>query len=813
MCALLLALLFAADPDLPGLGPDGSVLLPNGWSLHPHGDRIDLPSDLPLRMAWDPSGRYLAVQHVGWLDHKVTAVEAETGQVVAELKVPKSWSGMAFSPDGEMLHVSGGFDDRLYSYDFASAVAGSPTEPGVTEIGDPAVLDLPAGIAADSRGRLFVCLQRSHGLLRVDPDGTQTRFELPAESYPFECVLSADERQALVSLWNGREVVAVDAEGGAVVGSYATGSHPSSMALSPDGRRLFVSNANENTVTVVDLVEGRVSETLSSALHPDSPPGSTPNALAVTPDGATLFIANADNNNLAVIDVSVPDRARPKGFIPVGWYPTAVAVTPDGERVIVANGKGHSSSANPAGPQPTDSPDRPDRLAQYIGGLYRGTLSVFATPDEDELGGLSRLAYEVSPLLADSTSRHAEREPDCPVPASHTESGPMKYVVYIIKENRTYDQVFGDLPQGNAASDLCIFGREVTPNHHAIAEDFVLLDNFYVEAEVSADGHEWSMGGYATDYTERTWPPSYGGKATARLPGGANVGVGGFSHGNHPLFIPDNGYLWDACARAGLSYRSYGEFVRNTGAIGVPVESLYPAVQGHFDPDYRTIDHEYRDAQRAEVFLEELREYDQAGDLPRFIVIRIGNDHTSGARPGAATPRAAVADNDLALGMILEGLSASRFWAEMCVFVVEDDAQNGPDHVDAHRSVCLVAGPYVKRGQVVSALYSTCSVVRTMELILGLPPLSQFDAAARPMYECFTATPDPSPYACRPAEWDLDEVNGVRAWGAEQSLAMDFTQDDVNDDLVLNEIIWRSVRGADAPMPRPVRAAFVAPRE
>ncbi|MBD3175490.1 MAG: phosphoesterase, partial [Armatimonadia bacterium] len=418
-------------------------------------------------------------------------------------------------------------------------------------------------------------------------------------------------------------------------------------------------------------------------------------------------------------------------------------------------------------------------------------------------------AYELSPLHAGATSKHADRAPDNPLPATHTDQGPMKYVVYIIKENRTYDQVFGDLPQGNGDPDLCIFGREVTPNHHAIAEEFVLLDNFYVEAEVSADGHEWSMGGYATDYTERTWPPAYGRKASATLPGGASVGIGGFSHGNHPLFIPGNGYLWDACARAGVSYRSYGEFVRNTGPIGSPVESVYPAVQGHFDPDYRTVDHEYMDIQRAEVFLDELAEFEEGGDLPQFIVIRIGNDHTSGTTPGAPTPRAAVADNDLALGMILEGLSNTSFWSEMCVFVVEDDAQNGPDHVDAHRSVCLVAGPYVKRGEVVSDLYSTCSVVRTMELILGLPPLSQFDAAARPMYDCFTPTPDPTAYAARPAQWNLEEQNTETAWGAELSLAMDFTQDDVNDDLLLNDIIWRSVRGADSPMPRPVRAAFV----
>ncbi len=348
---------------------------------------------------------------------------------------------------------------------------------------------------------------------------------------------------------------------------------------------------------------------------------------------------------------------------------------------------------------------------------------------------------------------------DQPIPGRVGDASPIKYVVYILKENRTYDQVFGDMPEGNGDAHLCLFPESVTPNHHALAREFVLLDNFYVDGEVSADGHEWSMGAYASDYVERTWPLSYRGDRRVPYP----------SEGKLEIARPAAGYLWDRAAEKGVTYRSYGEFIENGKAPDEPGSTKVKALQGHFDPLFRTFDMDYPDVKRAERFLHELAGFEKAGDMPRLVIMRLPNDHTSGTKPGSPTVFAAVGDNDLALGQVVEGLSKSRFWNEMAIFVVEDDAQNGPDHVDAHRSVALVISPFVKRHTVDSTMYSTSSMLRTMELILGLEPMSQFDASARPMFHSFTRRADLAPYVHRPARVDLNAKNSPSAPYAELS--------------------------------------------
>ncbi|MBX6314978.1 MAG: phosphoesterase, partial [Isosphaeraceae bacterium] len=389
-----------------------------------------------------------------------------------------------------------------------------------------------------------------------------------------------------------------------------------------------------------------------------------------------------------------------------------------------------------------------------------------------------------------------------PIPRKVGDPSPIKYCVYIIKENRTYDQVFGDIPEGNGEPAICLFPEKVTPNHHALAKEFVLLDNFYVESEVSADGHEWSMGAYATDFVERTWPLGYRGDRRVPYP----------SEGAFEIARPSGGYLWDRAAAKGISYRSYGEFIDNGKTPNDPSTTKVKALQGHFDPKFRGFDMDYPDQKRADRFLEELAAFEEQGDLPRLIILRLPNDHTSGTSPGKPTPTAYLADNDLALGRVVEGLSKSRFWKQMAIFVVEDDAQNGSDHIDAHRTVALVVSPYIKRKSVDSTMYTTSSMLRTMELILGLDPMSQFDAAARPMYRSFTSEPDFTPYTHRPVNVDLNEKNTLTAWGAEKSRQLNLEIEDRADDLVFNEIIWKAVKGADSPMPPPVRAAFVLPR-
>jgi YVTN family beta-propeller protein len=552
---------------------------------------------------------------------------------------------------------------------------------------------------------------------------------------------------------------------------------------------------------VLDTDSGNALETIWAALYPQAPPGSTPNSLALSPDEKTLFVANADNNTVAVFDVEKPSKSRSLGFIPVGWYPTSVRVTPDGKHLLVANGKGLTPKANPLGPQPGVNSGT-DPKVQLISRLFQGTLSIIDLPPrkafEAQLADYTAQAYRCSPLKSDA-SVSAQHPADNPVPLQPGKPSPIKYCLYIIKENRTYDQVLGDLPQGNGDPKLCLFPEHVTPNLHQIVRQFVLLDNFYADAEVSADGHEWSMAAYATDFVEKMWPLNYGHNQTKKFPYPAE--------GLFPIGAPAGGYLWDRAREAGVSYRSYGEFVTPFTSSNAPSVSRVKALQGHIDPWYHGWDLAYPDVKRVQRFIAELKRMEAEGDMPRLQIMRLPSDHTHGASVGSLTPMAYVGDNDLALGQLVEAVSHSKFWPQTAIFVVEDDAQNGPDHVDAHRTTAYVISPYTKRSAVDSTMYSTSSMLRTMELILGLNPMSQYDAAATPMFNSFQAKPDLRPYQALAANVDLEERNSAHAWGGK--IKMNFAREDAVDDLLLNEVVWRSVRGPDSPMPAPVRAAFV----
>ena len=465
----------------------------------------------------------------------------------------------------------------------------------------------------------------------------------------------------------------------------------------------------------------------------------------------------------------------------------------------MANGKGIISDSNRNGPKPgirgAPTPD-------YIGRLFDGTVSFIDLPAgeenfEKQMAAWSQTAFSCIPQPpSDETLANLAGHP---IPRSKKDTSPITHVIYVVKENRTYDQVFGDMPEGRGDPTLCLFPTKVTPNHHALAREFVLLDNFYVESEVSADGHEWSMGAFATDFVEKQWPLGYGHTKKIPYP----------SEGAFVAATPAGGYIWDRAIAAGVSVRSYGEWVTNGADPSKPGRAKTPALEGRFDPFFRSFDMEYSDLARADRFIEELQRFEQEGEMPRLQIVRLPNDHTSGTKPGSLTPTSFMAENDLALGRIVEAVSQSAFWPTTAIFVVQDDAQNGSDHIDAHRTVAMVASPYARRGVVDSTLYSTSSMLRTIELILGLDPMSPFDAAAMPMFDCFTREADARPFACRPAEVPLDNLNADTAWGAAASLAMDFSREDAADDLLLNEIVWRSVRGADSPMPPPRRAAFV----
>jgi DNA-binding beta-propeller fold protein YncE len=795
----------AKPPILPGIQADGFIRLPNQWSLKPAGKQLSL-GDFPVNLALHPDGKYLAVLHAGFDTHEIMTIDLVKQKVVARVILDQTWYGLCFSPDGKKLFASGGEFEVVHSYCFDHGLLYRHQEIAVAKPRDKFI---PGGLAVDTAGKTLYAAGTWGGAVCVVPltlgEGRST-VTLGKESYPYACLLEPDRKarpgRLFVSLWSKAAVAVIDVKKKKVVATWPTERHPTEMVLAPNGKTLFVACANSTKVSVLDTATGQGRQTIACSLYPKAPCGNTPNSLSLTPDGQLLFVANADANNISVFNVTDPDNAKPLGFIPAGWYPTSVRYNAKDKRLYIANGKGTKSRANPQGPQP----NVPGRLTvdQYIGRLFRGTLSIVNLPNEKSMPALSKQAYACSPLKADlGVTGKVPR--DNPIPQKVGDPSPIKHCIYIIKENRTYDQVFGDMKQGNGDPNLCLFPDKITPNHHKLAREFVLLDNFYCEGEVSADGHQWSMGAYCTDFVEKVWPLTYRGSPKKKL----DIYP---SEGNMDSVVrPAGGYIWDRCAEAKVSYRSYGEWISTPKSLKQPGKALVKTLEGHFDPWFRGWDMKYPDQKRADRFIEELKRFEKAGDMPRMIILRLPNDHTEGTKVGVPTPTAFVADNDLALGRIVEAVSNSKFWKDTAFFVIEDDAQNGPDHVDAHRTVALVISPYTKRRQVDSTLYSTSSMLRTMELILGLKPMSQFDAAARPMYHSFQAKPDLTPYKHVVPQTDLKAKNKRTAWGAETSAKLDFSKEDAADDLVLNEIIWKSVRGAKSPMPPPVRAAFVFP--
>ena len=831
---------------LPGLRQDGFVQLPNQWKLNPVGKQIEV-GDFPLNIQLHPTGQFAAVLHCGFRDHEVLILDMnpKRQKIVCRVTVDQAFYGLAFSPDGKQVYASGGEFDIVHVWDFDKGLLHNHRTLDVSA----GKRTVPAGITLDATGRdLFACGLWAEAIIRVPLDNPENKVIIPIgpvnvakpeepkgappsppdgrkeegtkppvskeaapkekpiieQALPYALIVEPGGKRAFVSLWAKAAVAIIDLEANKVVTTWPTAEHPTELVLAPNGKALYVACANSTKVTVLDPATGNPLQTIVAALYPQAPNGNTPNSLSITPDGEMLFVANADANNLAVFNIADPKMAKPLGFIPTGWYPTSVRFNKLDKTLYIANGKGLSSKPNRSGANPLS----PTRTLEYIGSLFQGTVSIVPVPTPEQMAKFSKTAYECSPLLKDAGVRNEQVAADNPIPRKIGEKSPIKYVIYVVKENRTYDQVFGDMKEGNGDAGLCIFGETITPNHHKLAREFVLLDNTYVDGEVSADGHEWSMGAYATDFVEKMWPLSYRGspKGTFGYPSEGTL---------DPLARPSGGYLWDRAKEAGVTYRSYGEWVgngkKNADGTFEPGTAKAKSLEGHIDAQFRGYDLDYPDVKRAERFLSEVQRFEKTGDMPRLQIVRLPNDHTSGTRVGKPTPTAQVADNDLALGMLVEGVSKSKFWKETAIFVIEDDAQNGPDHVDAHRVVALVISPYTKRKFVDSTLYSTTSLLRTMELILGMKPMSQFDAAARPMYHSFQAQPDVTPYSHVVPKTKLDAVNVAGAWGSKLSEEFNLAVEDAADDLLFNEVIWRSVKGPNSRMPAPVRAAFFLP--
>ncbi len=774
------------------------VSLPNGWKLSSAGKSFGL-GDLPLNIAVSNSKKFVAVTNNGVSAHSIMLIDVKSERVIDSVIIPKAWYGLAFSPDDQFLYAAGGHDNKIVRYEIIQNKLSKKDEIVLGAVWPNRVA--PSGITFDSKRQKIYVVTRDNRTLYVIDAKTQKiekQFGLDAEAYM--SVLSTDAKELYISCWGCDHVLVFDLNMQAWKAPIKVGDNPNEMLISPNGLQLYVCNANDNTVSVINLKTKKVIETLDVALYPNSPSGSTTNGLALDPIKKSLYIANADNNCLAVFDVSTPGKSVPKGFIPVGWFPTNVKFI--NNKIWVTNGKGNTSLANPYGPRPIKNGEEvilhgadvnAPKEVQYIGSLFKGSMSVIPSPSVKDLQGYSKAVYRntsYSPSKSDLADKDA---PGFPIPMKMGQKSPIKYVFYVIKENRTYDQVLSDVKGGNGDTTLLLFGRKYTPNQHAIAEKFVLLDNFYVDSEVSADGHMWSMGAYATDFMEKSWPTSYGGK-----------GGGIYGEPEKNVVLNKSGYIWDLCNRYGVTFRTYGEFVTN-GKATIPV------LDKHFHPTFPSYSLAVMDTTRLRIWKTEFETMVKENRVPQFNTLRLGNDHTEGLRLGRPTPYAHVADNDLAVGQLIETLSKSPIWNETAVFILEDDAQNGADHVDAHRSTAYVAGGFVKRNYVDHTAYSTSSMLRTMELILGLSPMSQYDAAAMPMWRSFDSVARPSDFKAISPNVDLRTKNVARNEWQRKSELFNFEKEDTNNDVAFNLVLWHGLKGDKVPFPGPTRAAFVYP--
>lgn len=818
---------------LVGRQDDGTYIVGTSQIIDPAGVTRSFPGR-PVDLVLNRYETILAVKNMS----SIVFFDVKKRSIIQTLELPKNightYNGIAWGPGDKNIWTSDsrGFlrsasigNGGLFAWDDSIEL------PGLTFNDKEVFFDrisqgsYPGGFAIDSgRNIIYVALNRNNELGVVNLKSRKLEKKIPVGIAPYAVKLKGNK--AYVTNWGGRRPNSKDmtslSSGSPVVVDKTTGIassgtvsvidlttekliaeirvqlHPSGMALGKDGSQLFVANANSDVVSVIDTRSDKVVKTISTKPMKELPFGSAPNALALSADSKTLYAANAGNNVLAVIDVT---SGRLKGLIPTGWYPSAVALSQDGSELYVANTKGLGSVQEGLR---TNGHSVMDQL---------GSVSFIPVPDRDSLEEYTiKAATNMRlPKITQSIPLQQVSEKLVPVPTKPGEKSVFKHVIYIVKENRTYDQVLGDMPQGNGDSSLCQFGRMTTPNHHSLSEEFVLLDNMYCNGVKSAEGHQWTSQGYVTDYLEKAFPDF-----ARSYPWS----------GDDPLVFASSGFIWDNVLKAGLRFRTYGEFVQDkvtppnaswtdhyidyingTGRIKIRasarLHTIRPYVCSTYTGSPRTISDQYK----ATEFIKELHAFEKTGSFPNFMILSLPNDHTSATQEGFPTPRAMVADNDLALGRIVEAVSRSKFWKETAIFVIEDDPQNGLDHVEGRRTISFCISPYTKRKTVVSTHYNQNSILRTMELILGLAPLSQFDLIATPMVDCFTNEPDFAPYTVLPNLIPLNEMNpkitslsGKQKFWARKSMEMSLAIDEA-DEGTLNQILWHSVKGYDTPYP------------
>jgi YVTN family beta-propeller protein len=761
--------------------PDGATVLPNGWKVTPAGRAVVLGGDMPSKIVWLPGGQEALIMTSGFNATGITAVDGTTGEMVKKVVLPEAWCGLAVSPDGSKVYASEG----------SSGIATFTVVDGKLEpkTQDPEKV-LPkgawvAGLATLPSGQVAAIDMNSDQLYILNANGLSVEKKITVGRKPF-AVLALAGGALAVTNEGGESVSFVDPEAGTVTATVKVGSHPTELVQDSEDHKIYVANAGSNSVSVID--GKKVVETIKTSLVPNAPVGSTPISLALSPDHKRLYVANADNNDVAVIELGRGGPSEVVGFVPTGWYPSLVACDGAG-KLWVGSGKGLKFGANgPANPE-----KRPNGqiVFKYIGSMLKGNLNIVDAPDGAALKEYTQQVFANAPTMGKPTFSPSEI-----AAAQRNILSKIKHVVYVIRENRTYDQVFGDMAKGNGDPKLTMFGADVTPNAHKLANEFVLLDNTYCNGEVSQDGHEWCNSAYCTEFTEKAWVSSYSRR--------------GEPDGGDEVDASPAGHLWDNCRKHGKSYMAYGEASSfKSDPNTAPVFTGSKGLEGHSSYDW-SYDHgrDDRDYQRMDIFLDDLKKGEATGKWPNYMVMSLGEDHTSGYKAGAFTPEAAVASNDLALGKMVDTISHSRFWKDTAIFVIEDDAQNGPDHVDAHRTVALFISPYTKRGAVDSTMYTTASLVRTMELALGLPPMTQFDQGATPMLGSLAEKPDFTPYTLVQEQVNLNAVNLANTLLAQVSAHLDFSAYDRADPDTLNWLLWQGRKG-NVPMPSPVRSAVI----
>jgi DNA-binding beta-propeller fold protein YncE len=799
--------------------PDGGFLLNSGWAIRPTGQQVSVGT-FPMSSAVSKNGKFLLVMNAGYDPPTISVIDVASKKELSRTPVADAWLGLRMDLRSDSFYVGGGTTGKVFEF---------ALDPGTGAV--TSKREIPALADLTSKGNALIgdiALSRDGSYLYAADlyDDAIAVLDLREGKYlgswktgrrPYRVMLAPNGKDILVTAWGDGVICVHDTSNGAITAKIRVGAHPTDMLWidkpppSAEGKssytgRLFVTASNTNNTYAFGVTaDGQLTalETINISTSPMHPLGMTPSALATDEKGSKLFVVCSDANAVAQIDIS-SQLSRVEGFIPTGWYPTAVTALKGGELAIL-NGKGLGSHPNPGGPNPSKRPaavhaEGGGTPVEYVGHIQTGTAQFMPMPEDEKLAAFTQTVLRNSPYKDELLERPMGGEQTAYFAKSDGHLSPIQHVIYIIKENRTYDQVLGDLAQGNGDKSLVLFGEAVTPNLHQLARDYILYDNFYENADVSAEGHNWASAAIAPDYTVKIWPSEYGHRSK----------IYDFE-GGEPANTPPAGYIWNNALQAGVSLRDYGQWCTNIPLKQVTGTKQIAAVKDaslapYVDMNYRGFDLEYPDVNRAREFIREWKGVDAAGKTPQLSIVRMGNDHTQGTKAGTLTPFSYNADNDYAVGMVVDAVSHSQAWSSTAIFIIEDDSQNGPDHVDSHRAPVWVISPYTHRGMVDSTMYNQTSVLRTMELIVGLRPMTHFDAAARPMFGSFSQQPDTRPYTAIAPKTSLTERNDVHNSGAAESARMDFSDADLADDDDLNDVLWRAIKHTDPPPP--TRSAF-----